>query len=150
MKPKSLLIHILAVLFVWPLLGAFAQEGPTRIHIVTTFNYPSGGVFTLPQKINNNGEIAGVIDAFTGERRGFVRFHNGNFTDPIVEPNDTGNFTDLRGINDSRLLVGYYLNGSEGLFHGFFATGNNFTGFDVPGATNTLLLADNNAGDFCG
>ena len=153
MKPKSLFIHILAALFVVPFTGAFAQQAGISIDIVETFNYPAGGVFTRPQKINDNGEIAGVIDAFTGERRGFVRYRNGHFTPPIIEPNDTANFTDLRGINNSRLIDGGYV-GSDGFFHGFFLTdtfaGQVFTQYDVPGATNTLLLADNNAGDFVG
>ncbi len=146
MKQKNFCICILAALFVLPTVGAFAQQ---TIQILETFNFPAGGVGTLPQKINDGGEIAGVIDAFTGERRGFVRFRNGNFTASIVEPNDTAGFTDLRGINNSRLVNGAYI-AVDGLFHGFFATGNSFTTFDVPGATNTILLADNNAGDFCG
>ena len=77
MKHKNFCICILAALFVLPTLGAFAQQ---TVQIVEVFNFPAGGLGTLPQKINDHGDIAGVVDAFTGVRRGFVRFRNGNFT----------------------------------------------------------------------
>ena len=155
MKPKHLFIHIVAVLFAFPFVGAFAQDAPPRIEVFSVFEFPAGGVSTLPQKINDNAEISGVIDKpSTGARRGFVRFHNGHFTPSIVEPNDTGGiFTDLRAINNSRLLCGYYLNQTDGLFHGFFVSAtdkDSFAEYDVPGASNTLLLGLNDAEDFCG
>lgn len=145
MKQRHLFACILAVTLILPSFGAFAQT----IKVIDSFNYPAGGVSTLPQKINDNGDIAGVIDAFTGERRGFVRFHNGHFTKPIVDPNDTGGFTDLRGINNADTTDGAYI-GADGLFHGFIANGNSFTDYDVPGSAGTILLANNNNGDFCG
>src|SRR3954454_21283506 len=98
MKRRNLFACILAVNLMLPTLGAFGQK---TIQIVESFNYPAGGVSTLPQKINDSGDVVGVIDAFTGERRSFIRFHNGGFTPPVVEPNDSGGFTDMRGINNS-------------------------------------------------
>lgn len=147
MKQKNLFACILAVTVMLPTVGAFGQQ---TIKIVDNFNFPAGGVSTLPQKINDNGDVAGVIDSLiTGARRGFVRFHNGSFTRPIVDPNDTGGFTDLRGINNSDTVDGAYV-GADGLFHGFIANGNSFTDYDVPDSAGTILLANNNNGDFCG
>jgi hypothetical protein len=42
MKPKQIFISILAVLFVFPLMGTFAQQAPNSgsIEVITTFDYP--------------------------------------------------------------------------------------------------------------
>lgn len=146
MKQRNLFAYILAGTLMLPTIGAFGQQ---TIKIIDTFNFPAGGVGTLPQKINDSGNVAGVVDAFTGQRRGFVRFRNGHFTPSIVEPNDTGGFTDLRGINNSNTVDGAYI-GGDGLFHGFIATGNVFSDFDVADSTGTILLSNNNNGDVCG
>ncbi len=86
MKPKQLFIHILAVLLAIPLAGTVAQ-GAT-IEVIETFDYP-GSLLTRPQKINDHGVIAGLfIDAATGASEGFFRSRSGQFSDPIIEPND--------------------------------------------------------------
>src|SRR6266496_4234828 len=114
MKPKQIFISILPVLFVFPLMGTFAQQAPesVSIRVITTFDYPGTGNLTLPQQINDAGDIVGYyIDFFSNaEDRGFVRFANGNFSAPIVEPNDTCMDTRARGINNSRLVCGEYHN----------------------------------------
>jgi hypothetical protein len=146
MKSRHSLI-CMAVLFVFPLRETFAQDASITIDVLATFDYPGVGNSTLPQKINDAGEIAGYYFDSAGVARAFVRLRNGNFSPPIVEPNDTGNSTQARGINNLRTLCGEYVNGSV---HGFFLSGNTFTEFDVPDATNTHPRAINNAGDFCG
>ena len=59
MKPKQMFISILAVLFVVPLMGTFAQQAASSgsIEVITTFDYPGAGNFTLPQKINERGDV---------------------------------------------------------------------------------------------
>jgi len=150
MKPKQIFISILAVLFVFPLMG-FAQQAPNSgsIEVITTFDYPGTGNSTLPQKINERGDVVGSYIDSLGVNRGFVRFSDGSFSDPIVDPNDTAGFTEGRGINNSRTVVGDYAI-SDGTLHGFFLSGGTFTEYDVPGATNTLVLGINNPGDFTG
>jgi len=150
MKPKQISISILAVLFVFPLMG-FAQQAPNSgsIEVITTFDYPGTGNSTLPQKINERGDVVGSYIDSLGVNRGFVRFSDGSFSDPIVDPNDTAGFTEGRGINNSRTVVGDYAI-SDGTLHGFFLSGGTFTEYDVPGATNTLVLGINNPGDFTG
>ena len=111
MKPKQIIISILAVLFVFPLMGTFAQQAANSgsIEVITTFDYPGAGNSTLPQKINERGDIVGEFVDSTGVTRGFVRFSDGSFSAPIVDPNDTVGFTEGRGINNPRTVVGDYV-----------------------------------------
>src|SRR5215475_8318729 len=123
MKIKQISIIILAVLFVFPLMGTFAQQAAKSgsIEVITTFDYPGTGNSTEPQKINERGDIVGIF----------------------VDSNDTVGFTQGRGINNPRTVVGDYAT-SDGNLHGFFLSGGNFTGFDIPGAAFTAVLSINN------
>ena len=151
MKRKQILISILAVLFVFPLMGTFAQQARNSgsIEVITTFDYPGAGNATLPQKINERGDIVGEFIDSSGVTRGFVRFSDGSFSDPIVDPNDTVGFTEGRGINNSRTVAGDYVI-SDGTLHSFFLSGGTFAEYDVPGAVQTNLLSINEPGDFTG
>jgi hypothetical protein len=151
MKSKQIIISILAVLFVFPLMGTFAQQAASSgsIEVITTFDYPGTGNNTLPQKINERGDIVGEFIDSAGVTRGFVRFSNGSFSAPIVDPNDTVGFTEGRGINNSRTIAGDYVI-SDGTVHSFFLSGSTFTEYDVPGAAQTNLLSINEPGDFTG
>jgi hypothetical protein len=151
MKPKQIFISILAVLFVFPLMGTFSQQAASSgsIEVITTFDYPGAGNLTLPQKINERGDIVGEFIDSNGVTRGFVRFSDGSFSAPIVDPNDTVGFTEGRGINNSRTVCGDYV-GSDGNSHGFFLSGGTFTEYDVPGAPSTAVLGINDGGDFAG
>ena len=151
MKPKQIFISILAVLFVFPLMGTFAQQAASSgsIEVITTFDYPGTGNSTLPQKISERGDVAGIFLDSNLVSRSFVRFSDGSFSDPIVDPNDTVSLTEGRGINNSRTVCGDYAS-SDGNNHGFFLSGGTFTEYDVPGALSTLVLGINNPGDFTG
>lgn len=63
MKSKQLLNAIVAVLFLFPLMGTFAQQAasPGSVEVITSFDYPGVGNLTLPQKINERGD---VVDEF--------------------------------------------------------------------------------------
>src|SRR6266480_3019450 len=151
MKPKQIIISILAVLFVFPLMGTFAQQAANSgsIEVITTFDYPGTGNSSLPQKINERGDVVGEFIDSTGVTRGFVRFSDGSFSDPIVDPNDTVGFTEGRGINNSRTVAGDYAT-SDGTLHSFFLSGGTFTEYDVPSSVQTNLLSINDTGDFTG
>src|SRR5438552_4477871 len=151
MKPKQIFSSILAVLFVFPLMGAFAQQAPNSgsIEVITTFDYPGTGNLTLPQKINEKGDVVGEFIDPSGVTRGFVRFSDGSFSDPIVDPNDTVGFTEGRGINNSRTVAGDYVI-SDGTLHSFFLSGGTFTEYDVPATVQTNLLSINDVTDFTG
>jgi hypothetical protein len=150
MKLKHI-FSILAVLFVFPLVGTFAQQAASSgsIQVITTFDYPGTGNSTLPQKINERGDVVGEFIDSSGVTRGFVRFSDGSFSDPIVDPNDTVGFTEGRGINNSRTVAGDYVI-SDGTLHSFFLSGGTFTEYDVPNTVQTNLLSINDAGSFTG
>jgi len=151
MKPKQIFTSILAVLFVFPLMGTFAQQASSSgsIEVIMTFDYPGAGNLTLPQKINERGDVVGEFIDSNGVTRAFVRFSDGSFSDPIVDPNDTVGFTEGRGINNSRTVCGDYVI-SDGTLHSFFLSGGTFTEYDVPGAVQTNLLSINDAASFTG
>jgi len=151
MKPKHIFNIILAVLFVFPLMGTFAQQAANSgsIEVITTFDYPGTGNSTEPQKINDGGDIVGIYLDSLGVSRGFVRFSNGSFSAPIVDPNDTVGFTEARGINNPGTVVGDYAS-PDANNHGFFLSGGTFTQYDIPGALSTDVFGINDAGDFTG
>jgi hypothetical protein len=151
MKTKQLFISILAVLFVFPLMGTFAQKAANSgsIEVITTFDYPGTGNSTLPQKINERGDIVGEFIDSTGVTRGFVRFSDGSFSAPIVDPSDTVGFTEGRGINNPRTVVGDYVI-SDGTVHSFLLSSGTFTQYDVPGTVQTNLLSINEPGELTG
>jgi len=132
------------------LTGALAQSPAAfSFQLVTTFDYPGTVTQTQPQKINDLGDIAGIFVDTSAVSRGFIRFNNGNFSPPIVDPNDAGNTTQGRGINNSRLVCGDYID-SGGAFEGFFFSHpHTFTNYD-PDPTFTIVLGVNNVGDFAG
>jgi len=131
------------------LTGVLAQSpAAPSIQVVGVFEYPGPGNQTLPQKINSRGDAVGIFVDPSGVTRGFVKFRNGNFSGPIVDPNDAGNLTEARGINSTRLVCGDYLD-SAGAVEGFFLSDNMFTNYD-PEPTFTAVLGVNDAGDFAG
>src|SRR5437868_10384811 len=128
------------------LTGALAQEPAIGFQLLGTFDYPGTGNQTRPQKINGMGDIAGLFVDTSGASFAFVRFSNENFSPPIADPNATSNFTEGRGINDSRLVCGDYLD-SAGAFEGFIFMNNRFRNYDIE-PTFPIVLVVNNAGDF--
>jgi hypothetical protein len=151
MKPRLSIVYFIAALFALPVLGVFAEQPATlSVELLSTFDYPGDVLSTQPQKINDQSVVVGVIADFNGVRSGFLRLRKGFFSDPLVDPNDTGNSTEGRGINNDLLVCGDYLDGGTGNFHGFFLQGAAFHDFDVPGSSWTIVLGVNNAGDFSG
>src|SRR4030095_16336713 len=151
MKPKQMIISILAVLFVFPVMGTFAQQAANAfsIQVITTFDYPGTGNLTLPQKINERGDVVGEFVDSNAVTRGFIRFSDGSFSAPMVDPNDTVGFTEGRGINNARTVAGDYVI-SDGTLHSFFLSGGTFTEYDVPNTVQTNLLSINDVTDFTG
>jgi hypothetical protein len=151
MKLKHIFSIILAVLFVFPLVGTFAQQASNAfsIQVITTFDFPGTGNSTLPQKISERGDIVGEYIDSSAVTRGFVRFSNGSFSAPLVDPNDTVGFTEGRGINNPGTVDGDYV-GSDGFVHSFLLSGGTFTEYDVPGTVQTNLLSISNSGILTG
>ncbi len=149
MKIKNCIVCLIALLAL-PVLGAFAgTPAGFSVQLVRTFDYPGSGNSTEPQGISDSRAIVGDFFNLSGVVRGFIRFTNGNFSAPLVDPNDTGSFTLCRGINNSRVICGFY-DDALGNSHGFLLSGGTFYNKDIPGSTSTLILGINNTGDWCG
>jgi hypothetical protein len=147
MKIRNLFVHLLAGLIALPLVRVAPAA---TIELIETFDYPGTGNATLPQKLNDQGLVVGVVVDTAGVTRGFLRSRNNVYSRLFVEPNDTGAFTEGRAVNNSRIVCGEYLNGTDLTFHGYFRVHGEFTEFDLPDATNTIPLTINNASDFAG
>jgi hypothetical protein len=146
MKTKNTIVSCLTALLALPVLGLFAQS----VQLINTFDYPGSVVSTQPQKISGTGAVVGVFVDTSGLSSGFVRFPNGHFSPPLVDPNDTGGTTQGRAINNSLRVGGDYVDPTTGSFHGFFLQGATFYDYFVPGSSFTIVLGLNNANDFCG
>jgi hypothetical protein len=148
MKTRNLFMHIVGVFIALILARTVAQAA--TITVLATFDFPGTGNNTLPQKINDGGLIVGIVIDSAGVSKGFLRARSGNFSAAFSDPNDTGNFTEGRGINNSKVVNGDYLDGGTGTLHGYRLFNGTFTNYDAPNATQTIPLGINNVGAFCG
>lgn len=143
-----LFVCLLAVLLGFLPASTFAQ---TSVRVLVTFDYPGTGNSTTPFGINQDGDITGYYLDSAGVTRGFIRYRDGSFSAPIVDPNDQANFTQALGINSAQTVVGgffdFLTNTTE---HGFFLNGDVFTQFDFGGPVSTEVSGINDAGDFVG
>jgi len=130
-----------------------ATQGATgTIEVIRVFDYPAQNALTLPEGINDQGDISGSISPLSNflKVRGFLRLNNGHFTPPISDPN-AHNYTTIWGLNNARTLCGFYYDPSDGDFHSFFLfSDGTFSPFAVDGAESTDLYAINDIGNFCG
>jgi len=143
MKIRHIISSIVIVLLA-SVSGAFAQ---VTIQILETYDYP-GASQTRPQKINDHNNVAGIFLDASGVSKGYVRFADGTFSDPIVDPNDTGNLTEARCNNNQDLVGGDYSD-SSGIFHGFLLKGVNYKNYDIS-SSFTIVLGLNDAKAECG
>ena len=151
MKTSLCLVGYAVALAALALTQAFAQStAPFSIQLASTFDYPGTGNQTRPQKISDEHDVVGILVDSSGASTGFIRFNNGTFSEPLVDPADDSNLTEGRGINNSHMVCGDYLDATSGTFHGFFFRRGSFQNYDVPDSTTTIVLGLNNAGDFCG
>src|SRR6266487_1274708 len=74
MKPKQIIISILAVLFVFPLMGTFAQQAPNSISItgITFFDTREPVISPHPKKITAEAKSFGFSFDPLGAGRVFV------------------------------------------------------------------------------
>jgi len=144
MKLRHIISSIVVILFAFPVSEALAQ---ITINVLTTYDYP-GASQTRPQKINDANTVVGIFLDASGVSHGFTRLANGTFSDPITDPNDTGNLTEARGNNNRDLICGDYTT-LDGVFHGFFLRGNRYSDFDIS-STFSILLGLNDIGDSVG
>ena len=110
---------------------------------------------TFPYSINGNGVIAGYYTFGSGLlQSGFVRAADGTITSfsPLSSPGSPVLETLGFSINAAGAIAGYYVGGTAPFTnHGFVRdTGGNFTLFDPPGSTSTIVQSINDGGDITG
>ena len=136
---------------------------------VTTINAPAGPNSVFAQGINNNGLVVGFYVGTDGQDHGFsfnlssAVNHMGTGTaiaDPTitpVEPGATFVFSQILGINDKGIAVGYYGDSTTSQ-HGFLYNANTgaYTFLDDPnegfnnGVEVTQITGINNSGEITG
>lgn len=121
-----------------------------RVRLLASFDYPGAGNSTTPQGINDQGDVVGYYEDSTGATRGFIRYADGTFGEPIVAPHDIGNFTVARDINNLGQICGYYYNNSILLarYAGFILTGRKYKEY-VSSGSSYEITGLNDAGDIC-
>lgn len=143
---------IVAACVVW-MAGSAAPhaDGPTvELLSIETIEYP-GATTTYAYAINDAGMVVGTATGSNGST-GFVRFRDGTFGLPIVDPNDTEHLTSAYGVNARQTIVGdsLTLEGTAFRAHGYLLHRDRFTTYDHPGVPVTTLTGINNKGDVVG
>ena len=109
-----------AAFWLWPLSDVFGQEqSETSIEILATFDYP-GATWTTCNGINDRGDVVGSFyDDIDLHFRGFVRFRDGRFSDPIEGPNNP-EATYATDIGGTSTVCGYSWDPFANFFPGIF------------------------------
>src|SRR6266702_4146355 len=124
MKPKQIFISILAVLFVFPLMGTFAQQAPDSVSItvIMTFDYPGTGNLTQGRGINNSHTVCGDYIGSDDNDHGFF-LSRGTFTEYDIADALS---TVVLGINNVAEFAGAFSD-SSGIFQAFVSLGGTIT-----------------------
>jgi hypothetical protein len=113
--------------------------------------YP-GSSLPYPGAINNNGDIAGVLNDSNGVVHGFL-LHNGTYT--FIDPPGSV-YTAAGGLNDSGDVTGIYCTTLQACgtpatgIHGFRYSNGTYTTIDYPGAGETSITDINDQGVMTG
>jgi hypothetical protein len=122
------------------LLGGVGPVAAADIRVVATYDYPVADASTFGRGISNDGSIAGtfVTDRLT---KGFVRFPDGHFSEPIVAPSDASKgSTYATDINVLGTVVGAYQDSN-----GFILRNQKYGNF-----SDTEILGINDLGHMVG
>jgi hypothetical protein len=143
---------VVAAFSLWPLSYVFGQEQTeASIEILATFDYPPDAFYTTCSGINDRGDVAGSFynKFFYNKFRGFVRSRDGQFSRPIVGPNDPES-TYATDVGSTPTVCGFSYDDVASVFQGFFKQGGIFTFYNVQGAASTSIGGMNSAGHFAG
>ncbi len=148
MKTKYSLLHLLTIFLAPSLLTATVTGDTITIQVRETFDYP-GATETHPWAINDSNEIAGFYSR--GQvGAGFTRTADGQFSAPIIEPDDTHHSTSVTGINNTGTICGTFWGADD--VHSFLLSNGTFTQYDVPISLGhgTTVLGINDAREVAG
>lgn len=105
---------------------------------------PGGWTYVYATAINNLGEIVGWTSG--SNLSGFL-YKDGQFQ-TISYPGASQ--TELWGINDSGVIVGWYEKGPPYYFHGFALMNGRYLSFEYPGSTDSFATGINASGQIVG
>ncbi len=130
---KSCFTYIIAL----QLLGSVASA--TTIDVIMTFSYPlEHTIATLPQKIEDQTDLAGTFITSDGLERAFIyKPLQHKFGPPLSPAFANGAPTEGHGVNFLRHIVGDYVDETTGRYHGFLMTHPNCTPTPTPSPTPT-------------
>jgi YVTN family beta-propeller protein len=135
-----------------------ARQGPADVLVNTTarpriLNYsflafdPPGSVDTVPQAVNDRGEIVGRFRDSAGVVHAYLRQGDGSFV--TIDPPGSM-FTVAFDINDAGTIVGIW-QAAAGAFHAFMRSPSGlYTAADFPGAVDSEFTAISSHGIFVG
>ena len=134
-------------------IGVFQANGADQPHgfllangRIVKLDALSGRKSTVPNSLNNRGEIVGTMTGKGVLRDGFI-YRNGKF-ETLLGP--AGQATTPRGINDFDVIVGNFPavqpNGVESLGPSFASADGHFINIDRPGVLATVPAAINDLG----
>jgi hypothetical protein len=118
----------------------FIRTPGNKYTSINPLNAGSGfGQGTFPTAINPQGVVVGYyFDTTTNTNRGFLRAPTGTLTE--FDSTSAVNGTFPFGINPAGEITGYYYDAAFN-FHGFLASGGNFTEFNFPTSPSTPSLS---------
>jgi YVTN family beta-propeller protein len=125
-------------------VSLIASLRPAVAQQFATIDFP-GAQATVPQTVNNLGQIVGVYRDSQNILHGFL-LQAGIFT-TLDYPGSTGTVADA--INNSGEIVGYYLD-SSGTSHGFTLINGAYSTLDDPQFPQTQLSAVDDSGNVVG
>src|SRR5262249_11002607 len=107
----------------------------------TFTNYDPEPTFTIVLGVNNVGDFSGSVIPSSGIQEAFVSI-GGGMTDFMVT-NATA--TLAYQLNATNISTGYYIDGTDGLTHGYYrdANGTIHAPIDPVGSTGTILFGNN-------
>lgn len=148
-NPSHAAAIVLAAFFIFDLQLLLAQKPQLTVRVIAIVDYPGSGNSTTVQGINDRGDVTGYFEDSSKAIRSFIRYADGTFSAPIVEPNDTGNVTVAKDINNLGDICGYFF--ISDFFHpyrGFILSDSTFTEYGTL-EFDYYLSGITDAGDFC-
>jgi uncharacterized membrane protein len=143
---KRIQVSLFACLF---FAGLSVGKAEITIQLVDTFRYRAEDDAVITVQMNDSNMIVGSIGSGTAIEGFYVRA-DGRVSAPFHEPEDTVNYTIASGINNDRVLCGYYGDGVS--IKGFVRMGERYVSFVAPvqGLSATHIYSINDADNFVG
>jgi hypothetical protein len=125
----------------WTDVRGFVKDGGSIKYVSL-----SSGNYTVAYSVNTHGQMVGYFYADAGRSGAHGYLQDGDVTHVIDYPG--AQHTQVTGINDQKVIVGWYGLDGETAIHGFLKDGARWRSFDLPGIGAYLTI--NNSGVIVG